>query len=253
MSQIERAGFSLYYETNGSGPPVILTHGFAATSRMWRGQAEAFELRHQWITWDMRGHGRSSSPTQQSSYSVEETVDDIEALLDALDHEHAVIGGHSLGGYMSLAFYMKYPERVRALLLIDTGPGYKSDSPRDEWNEMVSGLSRRLKRDGLDHLKKLSREMDPSEHRSAEGLARAARGMLIQRDSAMIDSLSEISVPTLVLVGEKDRSYLAASKYMADKIPGAEQIVIPNAGHAVNFHQPERFNEVVGAFLARIE
>jgi pimeloyl-ACP methyl ester carboxylesterase len=252
LSKVVRNESSLYYETHGSGSPVLLTHGFAATSRMWRGQAEVLSDRHQVITWDMRGHGRSDSPDNQAAYSVEETVADMAALLDALDHERAIIGGHSLGGYMSLAFAMKYPERVRALLIIDTGPGYKSDPPREEWNQMARGLARRLDRDGLEHLTKLSSEMDPSDHDSAAGLAMAACGMLTQRDSGVIDSLSKIAVPTLVIVGEKDRAYLAASNYMARKIPDAKQVVIPNAGHAVNFHQPAHFNQTLEAFLERV-
>jgi pimeloyl-ACP methyl ester carboxylesterase len=208
--------------------------------------------RHQVITWDMRGHGRSDSPANQAEYSVEETVADMAALLDTLGHERAIITGHSLGGYMSLAFAMKHPERVRALLIIDTGPGYKSDPRREEWNEMARGLARRLERDGLEHLTKLSREMNPSDHRSAAGLAMAACGMLTQRDSSVIDSLTNIAVPTLVIVGEKDRAYLAASNYMARTIPNATQVIIPNAGHAVNFHQPAHFNETVGSFLERV-
>jgi pimeloyl-ACP methyl ester carboxylesterase len=252
LGELERNEVSLYYESNGRGPALLLTHGFAGSSLMWRGQVGTLSKAHELITWDLRGHGRSDCPEDPCAYALDETLSDMKALLDALGHERAIIGGHSLGGYLSLAFYMKYPERVRGLLIIDTGPGYKSDPPRDEWNEMAKGLARRLERDGLSHLQKLSREMDPSEHRSAIGLAMAARGMLVQRDSAVIDSLSKIDVPTLVLVGEKDRSYLAASKYMTDKIPGAEQIVIPDAGHAVNHHQPERFNAALESFLARI-
>ena len=252
MSKIDRNGLSLHYQTSGSGSPVLLTHGFAATSRMWLGQAEAFHDRNQVITWDMRGHGRSDSPDDASAYSVETTVADMAALLDLLGHERAVIGGHSLGGYMSLAFYMRHPERVRALLIIDTGPGYKSAAPREEWNEMAGGLARRLERDGLEHLAKLSSEMDPSEHSSASGLAMAAGGMLTQRDSTVLDSLPEIAVPALVIGGEKDRGYLAASDYMARKIPDAEQVVIANAGHAVNLHQPDHFNEALGSFLERV-
>jgi pimeloyl-ACP methyl ester carboxylesterase len=253
LSKIERNESSLYYETRGSGPPLLLTHGFAGTSQMWRGQAETFCDRHEVISWDMRGHGRSDSPDHPAAYSVEETVADMAALLDALGHERAIIGGHSLGGYMSLAFAMQHPERVRALLIIDTGPGYKSDPPREEWNDMAIGLADRLERNGLEHLKNLSREMDPSDHSSPAGLAMAARGMLTQRDSSVIDSLAEISVPALVIVGEKDRAYLAASSYMAKKIPDAKHVIVPNAGHAVNFHQPEYFNECVASFLERIE
>ena len=82
MSKLERNESSLYYQISGSGSPILLTHGFAATSRMWRGQVEAFRDKHQVITWDMRGHGRSDSPSNQAAYSVEETVADMTALLD---------------------------------------------------------------------------------------------------------------------------------------------------------------------------
>lgn len=252
MSELERDGTTLYYEVHGSGPPILLTHGYAATSRMWGGQAKLFSDKHQVMTWDMRGHGRSDSPSDEAAYSADETVADMLGLLDAEGHERAIVGGLSLGGYMSLAFYLKHPDRVRALLIIDTGPGYKSDAPREEWNEMARGLGQRLERRGLELLAELSTEMDPSEHSTVEGLARAAGGMLTQHDSRVIDSLSSIDVPTLVMVGEKDRAYLAASDYMANKIPGAEKVVIPNAGHAVNLHQPDAFNAAVGAFLERV-
>jgi pimeloyl-ACP methyl ester carboxylesterase len=256
LSELDRNGGSLYFATRGHGLPVLLTHGFAATSRMWSGQIEAFQGRRQLITWDIRGHGRSRSPREQAGYSVDETLTDMAALLDHHGHERAIIGGHSLGGYMSLAFCQKFPERVRGLLVIDTGPGYKSDGPREDWNEMARGLGRRLNEKGLDTLTRLSKDMDPSEHPSANAaseLAMAACGMLTQQDSSVIDGLSGIDAPTLVIVGEKDRSYLAASDYMAKKIPNAEQIIIPNAGHAVHVHQPIHFNRALETFFDRID
>ena len=174
------------------------------------------------------------------------------ALLDALGHEQAIVGGLSLGGYLSLAFHAAHPERVRALVVIDAGPGYKSEAPRKEWNEMARGLADRLEQRGLGHLAKLSAEMDPGEHRSARGLALAARGILTQQDARVIEALPTISVPTLIIVGEKDRTYRGPAAYMAERIPGAEKVVIPDAGHAVNLHQPERFDAALGAFLARL-
>jgi len=88
-----------------------------------------------------------------------------------------------------------------------------------------------------------------STHRNAEGLALAARFMLTQRDATVIDSLPGIKVPALVIVGAEDKPFLAAADYMAEKIPGAQKIVIPAAGHAVNLDQPETFNAAVLRFL----
>jgi pimeloyl-ACP methyl ester carboxylesterase len=89
-------------------------------------------------------------------------------------------------------------------------------------------------------------------HRSATGLANAARGMLAQVDSRVIDHLPEIDVPTLIIVGEKDEPYHAASEYMRSKIAGSRLEVIPNAGHAANMDQPEAFNQVLLAFLSSL-
>ena len=86
-------------------------------------------------------------------------------------------------------------------------------------------------------------------HRDASGLARAARGMLTQRDAGVIETLPHIKVPSLVVVGADDTPFLAASDYMAAKIPGAKKVVIPAAGHAVNIDQPQAFIDAVLPFL----
>ncbi|MCL6644115.1 MAG: alpha/beta fold hydrolase, partial [Dehalococcoidia bacterium] len=91
-----------------------------------------------------------------------------------------------------------------------------------------------------------------AQHRSAKGLALAARGMLAQFDSRVIESLETIRVPTLVLVGEKDEPFLGATDYMAAKIPGAQKVVIPGAGHAANIENPAAFNAAVEAFLTAL-
>lgn len=252
MSKLERPDTTLYFSAAGQGLPVLLTHGFAATARMWEGQVRTFSHEHQLITWDMRGHGRSVGSADNCSHSEEATVADMAALLDSLGHERAVMGGHSLGGYMSLAFARAYPERVRALVIVDSGPGYKSDAARNGWNEMAHGIADRIEEEGLATLSKMSREMDPDQHTSARALASAARGMLSQRDSAVIDSLQFIRVPTLLVVGEKDREYLKPTDYMARKIPGARKVVIGNAGHAANLHQPDAFNRTLQGFLAEV-
>ncbi|MEJ0040915.1 MAG: alpha/beta fold hydrolase [Rhizomicrobium sp.] len=204
------------------------------------------------VLWDMRGHGRSDYPTAQSEYSEEKTVADMAALLDAVDAKQAVVGGLSLGGYMSLAFDATYPERVKALLIVDAGPGYKKDDARDGWNRNALKTAERYEKDGLGPLGGGSAERRTARHRDATGLARAARGMLTQKDGRVIESLPRIKVPSIVIVGENDTPFLAASDYMAAKIPGARKAVIPNAGHAANIDNPEAFNTVVETFLAEI-
>src|SRR5664279_22132 len=249
MPVIDRDGVKIYYEVHGDGPPLLLTHGYSSTSAMWQGQIAALSKHHTLVLWDMRGHGQSDYPDDPAAYSEALTVADIAALLDKVGAERAIVGGLSLGGYMSLAFYRAHPERVRALLIIDTGPGFKKDDARDAWNKRAHDTGDRFEREGLDGLKSPSPERSGVSHRDASGLARAARGMLTQRDGRVIESLPNIRVPSLVVVGADDTPFLAASDYMAAKIPGAEKVVIPAAGHTVNIDQPQAFIDAVLPFL----
>ncbi|WP_346283643.1 alpha/beta fold hydrolase [Bradyrhizobium sp. 187] len=166
--------------------------------------------------------------------------------------ERAIIGGLSLGGYMSLAFARAHPKRVRALLIIDTGPGFKKDDAREAWNARALATADKFDREGLDVLKAATRERATASHRDARGLALAARGMLTQRDAKVIELLPEIKVPSLIVVGADDTPFLAASDYMAAKIPGAQKVVIPAAGHAVNIDQPQAFVDAVLPFLKNL-
>ena len=249
MPKIDRDGVNIYYEVHGDGPPLILTHGYSSTSAMWNGQVTALSRNHKLVLWDMRGHGQSDYPDDPAAYSEALTVGDIVALLDVVGARCAVVGGLSLGGYMSLAFYRAHPERASALLIIDTGPGFKKDEARETWNARAHETAERFEREGLAVLKAASAERSSVTHRNAQGLARAARGMLTQRDARVIEMLGVIKVPSLVVVGADDTPFLAASDYMAAKIPGARKVVIPRAGHAVNIDQPQAFIDAVLPFL----
>ena len=253
MPKLNRDGVNIYYEVHGSGPPLLLTHGYSSASTMWHGQIEALSKRHTLILWDMRGHGRSDYPEDPAAYSEDLTVADMAALLDKVGAAQAIIGGLSLGGYMSLAFYRAHPQRVDALLIIDTGPGFKKDEAREAWNKRAHDTGDRFEREGLEALKSATRERSTVTHRDASGLARAARGMLTQRDAGVIELLPHIRVPALVLVGADDAPFLAASDYMAAKIPGAKKVVIPAAGHAVNIDQPQAFIDAVMPFLDALD
>ena len=252
MPFLTRSGVRLYYETHGEGPVVLLTHGYSATSEMWRGQIGPLSARNRLVTWNMRGHGQSDYPDDPAQYSEEATVADMAALLDHVGAGTAIVGGLSLGGYMSLAFNLAHPKRVRALLIIDTGPGYRKDEARAGWNANAVRTAERYEKEGLGQLKAATAERATARHRNADGLARAARGMLAQRDARVIDSLPRIEVPVLVLAGAKDTPFLAATDYMAAKIPGATKVIVPDAGHAANIDQPKAFNEAVTAFIASL-
>lgn len=252
MATIIRDDVKIYYEDHGNGEAILLTHGYSATSKMWAGQIGSLSEKYRVISWDMRGHGESDSPDALGLYSEAHTIGDMAAILDECGIDTAVIAGLSLGGYMSLAFNLKYPERVAGLMLFDTGPGYKNDKARESWNDMARKRADVIDEEGLAALGNSS-EVRVSSHTSAAGMANAARGMLVQVDDRIIQSLPEVTVPTLVLVGENDRQFLGATDYMALKIPGAVKEIIPDAGHAANIDQPELFNRAVLDFIAGMD
>jgi len=251
MPHLTRGDARLYYEDDGNGPAILLTHGFVASTGMWDGQVAAFRDRYRLIRWDMRGHGRTECPDDPAAYGQDITVADMTAILDHLGIETAVIAGHSLGGFMSLRFNVLHPERVRALILQGCGPGYRSAESRAKWNQRVDGRAKTIEEEGFEALGGAA-EVPVSIQRSRRELALAARGILAQVDAKVIDSLPNISVPTLVIIGAGDEYYLQGADYMASRIPGAEHVVVPDAGHGVNVDQPERVNAAFEAFLGKL-
>jgi len=249
MATLDRDGVAIHYEVHGRGPAILLSHGYSATCRMWDGQIAALQDRYQLIVWDMRGHGQSDYPNDPAAYSEAATVGDMVAILRVCGVQRAVIGGLSLGGYMSLAFHRAYPAMTRALMIFDTGPGFRKADSREAWNQRARQRADDLDARGLAALGS-SDEVRMSQHRDASGLAHAARGMLTQRDDSVIASLDSVTVPSLVLVCSNDTNFLAATDYMARKIPGARKVVIDGAGHAANLHQPAAFNQAMESFLA---
>lgn len=251
MPTLDRDGVAVHYERHGhpsDRPPLLLTHGYSASSGMFTRNVKALGADREVITWDIRGHGQSASPDDPAAYSQPLALGDMAAILDACDAPRATLGGHSLGGYLSLAFRLAHPERVAGLVLIDTGPGYKQDAGREKWNAMAERYAVGFETRGLDALA-ASPEVNAGPH-DPRGLALAARGILTQSDSSIMASLVDIAVPTLVLVGSEDEPFLAAAEIMAAKIPGATSITIGGAGHAPNLDRPAEFDAAVTTFLS---
>ena len=231
MARAEVNGIEIDYEDTGRGRPILLTHGHMSSRTAWDGQHRALADRYRVISWDIRGHGQTVSADDPARYSLDLTIADVRALLGHLGVERAVIGGLSLGGYISLGFALAHPEMVEALVICDSGPGYRNAEARAQWNERA-----------------FSRAAD-LEAKGEQALAHATRGMLAQQGSTVIDGLPSISVPTLVIVGDQDKPFVAPCEYMAKKIPGARLEVIAGAGHSSNLDQPDAFNRILLDFL----
>lgn len=250
----------VWHRVDGDGPQtVVLSHGWGATAHMWEPQVAELSKRAKVITWDLRGHGRSPSPDDPAAYSLDIALADLEALVDG---RRVVLVGHSFGGQLSMAFTLRQPDLVEGLGLLSTGPGYRNAEAMAGWNENIERQARALEQRGMEALP-AGDDMHGGLHTSAlppaegaaraQALAHAIRGFVTQHDSRIIDGLTSIDVPALVLVGAKDKGFLNGADYLAAKIPQAAKVVVPDAGHAVNRHQPKAVNEALALLLAAAE
>jgi pimeloyl-ACP methyl ester carboxylesterase len=262
-------GVRLYAEAHGTGVPILLSCALHTTHENWRSQVAPFVAAgYRLLLWDYRGHGLSDAPEDPSAYTMERVVEDLEEVLDALaPGAPAVVGGLSFGGLASLHFALRRPDRVRALLLVDSGPGFKNPEAQRRWEEAVERTASFLERKGPEALV-AGRAAETLVGRRPELAAAraAARAIAAQRAHGLasfarrvaapappvIDALSRIEAPALVVVGEHDAPYLRSAEVMAAKLPHAESVVIRDAGHIVNIEQAEAFDAAVLRFLARV-
>ncbi len=250
MAFISNNNVNIYYEDHGrkNRTTLLLSHGYGGSSEDWKNQVDAFKEKNRIIAWDMRGHGRSDSPSDLSQYSIELTISDMEFVLDECGVEKAVLVGMSMGGYMTLSFNMKNSNRVKGLILCGTGPGFKKDEARENWNNIAYKQAEKLEKKIANNSVKQCEKIVNTKS-SLLGLVNSARGMLAQKDSSVFFSLPEISVPTLIVVGSKDDLFLRAADSMEAKIKHSRKVIIQDADHYVNIDGKDEFNSIVNGFL----
>lgn len=257
MPTLRTNGIDLHYETAGQGEPLLLLHGLGSRSEDWQLQLPAFAGRYRVITADMRGHGRTSKPP--GPYSVPMMAADVFGLLDGLGVESAHVAGLSMGGMIAFQMAVDRPERVRSLVIINSGPELVART----FNERLRvgqrlALARLFKpartaqflgprlfpKPEQKQLRQLFMaqwaENDPQAYRAA---MRALVGW------SVLDRIGAIRCPTLVISGDRDYTPVAAKEGYTARIPGARLVVIEDSGHATPIDQAERFNACVLEFL----
>jgi pimeloyl-ACP methyl ester carboxylesterase len=262
-------GLRLWAEAHGDGVPVVFSCGYATTHENFRPQvaplvAAGFRV----VLWDYRGHGRSQAAPDPAAYSLAQVVDDLGRVLDQLaPGRPAVVGGLSLGGLVSLHFALAQPARVRALLLLDSGPGFKSPEAAARWQAQVKRTAELLETRGMQTLLSGRAAATAIGRRPELAVARMAAAAIAAQDPravaafgrrvagpapSVIDDLGRIEVPALVLVGEDDEAYLRAADVMAARLPKARKVVLPGVGHISNLEDVEAFNAAVLGFLREL-
>ena len=260
-----RDGVRIYYEEHGSGEPVLLAYGIGGNAGMWEPNIEALSAGHRLILWEPRGHARSDSPENPQKVTFAHWVWDLYDLMDHLGLGHAIVGGLSLGAGIATRFTLDHPERVRALLIIDSSSA--SGLPLGVDNVVLRAKSIEVTlKGGMDAMAEFAIQsnpnvagrikLDPSARKeifdyyrmlTPIGYANALRALL-QMDY-ITDRLSEITVPTLLVCGDEDPS-LGPMREIQKRIPHARFALLPLAGHFANRDRPEAFNRAVVEFLS---
>jgi pimeloyl-ACP methyl ester carboxylesterase len=253
------AGQRLSWLQAGQGQPLVLLHAFPLQAAIWQPQLDT--VPHGWtlIAPDLRGFGQSRGPA--AARSVDDHASDVLALLRHLNIERAVIGGLSMGGYITFALARLAPQRCRALVLADTRAEADSDEMRANrvksqeaartqgtsgvWTPMepkAVGPAARANGALLAHLRALALENEPA------GVIDCLEALKTRPDSR--PGLPLITCPSLVIVGEDDElTPPAVNEAIQREIPDARLVRIPRAGHMANLEQPEAFNRALWTFV----
>lgn len=254
MKSADLNGTAIAYEdSGGTGPAVVLSHGFLMDHSMFDHQVASLRDRYRVVTWDERGFGGTRAT---GDFTYWDSANDVLALMDHLGIESAVVGGMSQGGFLSMRVALTSPERVRALILIDTQAGTEDPATVEPYNQLhdawvahgaaavqdvIAGIILGPG-DWSDWFAKWA-VMEPAQFTKAFGC-------LMHRDD-ITDRLGEITCPALIIHGDADVAIpLAKAEQLRDKIAGRTELVVVSGGpHAANMTHPGPVNEAILRFL----
>ena len=256
--------FIMAFQDSCDRPALLLIHGFPLSSQMWDPQLDDIAEFARVIAPDLRGHGQSDSVP--GPYSIPQLADDCADLLDHLNVATPfVVCGLSMGGYIALEFYRRYPEQVAGLILAATRAGADSvegKAGRDKAAELAKNEGATAVSSGM-----LPKMLAPENYESDEELVEyvedvmstASLNGVVGALAAMrdrVDStpmLSEINVPVLIIHGADDQLIpVAEAEAMHQAISNSELVIVPDAGHLPNLEQPDIFNDAVIDFLEEL-
>jgi pimeloyl-ACP methyl ester carboxylesterase len=260
---VDVSGRSTRILEGGAGRALVLLHAFPFAADMWEGQIARVPDGWRFIAPDVGGFGPGHAPVD-TSQSMDDYAADVLGLLDALEVDTAVIGGLSMGGYVTLAMFRQAPQRFDGMVLADT----KAPGDTDEGRAGRRAMSAQVKASGVaavaDAL--LPRLLGETSLRERPDVVQQAKQMMVQNSVDAVDAalhalmarpdstpdLARIACPTLVIVGQEDRLTPSAdAELLASSIRGAELVVLPRAGHLANLETPDAFSGALSAFLSR--
>ena len=261
-------GVRIYFEERGRGTPLVLAYGIGGNADLWDTNRDALAARHRLILWEPRGHARSDSPEDPTRVTFAHWVLDLHDLLDHLKLPRAVVGGLSLGGGIATRFALAHPDRVRALVVVDSSSA--AGLPLSVENLVMRARSIEVTlTKGMDAMAEFAMRENPNlaerlaidpgakdefyayyRRLTPIGYANSLRALLAM--DHITSELPSLNAPVLLIGGDRDPS-LGPMKVMHKKIRGSKLIVLSPASHFANRDQPDAWNRAALAFLARVE
>lgn len=258
---------ALHVEVHGpaAARAVTLAHGFGGSARNWRPQLRTLRTRFRVVVYDARGHARSEAPEQAAAYRMSELVADLLRASEAGGDPRPVLGGLSLGAAVALRAALMHPEHARALVLAShpAGPGSGrgvaasalafADAIERDGLEAAGARFAWGPGSGLDAASAALVRQGFLEH-PPHALAHTLRECLARLEpvEALAAQLAALRLPVLVVAGERDLGSLPVSRALAEALPAAQLVVIPDAGHVVNLAAPAAFDAALLGFLDRL-
>jgi 3-oxoadipate enol-lactonase len=249
----------LYFETSGEGEPVLFIHGLGSCGEDWAPQVAFFRQRYRVITFDLRGHGRSSKPPH--GYSIERFAADTAALLRALDTGPVHVVGISLGGMVAFQLAVDAPQLVASMAIVNSGPLVPAKTFKQRlpfYIRLVYLHTLGLRRMAKMIAKRLFPAPDQEDLRNrfvarlAENDKRCYLASLraIFAGWGVAERLHEIQCPVVFITADQDYTPVAAKQVYVDRLPRGRLVVIPNSHHALPMEKPQEFNHALATFLA---
>jgi 3-oxoadipate enol-lactonase len=244
------------YLDQGKGPAVLLIHAFPLNHTMWEPQLPVLSARFRVIAPDIRGFGES---LPASAWTMDDMADDLNELLVRLDVADCAVAGVSMGGYIALQFWSRYPQRVRKLVLANTRARADNETEITARNAMIAAIEQRGTATLPDRMLPRLLQPNPSldvvrnvremiESADASAVAYAVMAMRDRPDFS--SALHRMNCPAMVVTGENDMIIQPPdSRAVADAIPDARFVQIANSGHLSNLENPEEFNRALLDFL----
>lgn len=256
-----------YYERHGAGPPVLLLHGFAGSIHNWSPLIDALANGYRLIALDLPGHGRTQAPPNPAAYAMPTIARHIVALLDHLQEPRAHLLGYSMGGRLALYLALHFPQRWRSLTLESASPGLPSTADRDARVAADHALAQFIEQEGIEAfadrwqalpLFATQQELPSTVRRQRRalllqndplGLANSLRGMGAGAQPSLWESLSSLTLPTLLIAGAQDQKFVAIAQQMTMRIPCVRLELLPAAGHTVHLERPEQYHALLHNWL----